>query len=337
MNIKEVIKNSEYDFLRENKHLGKNIMFLTIGGSYAYGMNNENSDIDIRGIAFNSPEEILTYKDFEQVVEINTDTTIYSINKILTLLTSCNPNTIEMLGNKPENYIFNYDMSGVLIKNRKLFLSKLAINTFGGYANAQLRRLENKAARKATQEQQEQHILNTINNAKYELDTRHQKTNINLYIDKAVNSDLDKEIFFDADFKHYSLRDWTGLWNELKAIVSSYEKYGKRNLQAVTHDKIGKHMAHLIRLYLMGIDILEKEEVITYREAEHDLLMDIKNGKFLDENQQPTADFYDLLNDFEKRFEYAKNNTNLPDVPNYKAIEELRFDLNRCVILNCLI
>lgn len=332
INFSEYIKKSEYDFIRDNEHLGDNIILLTLGGSYAYGMNKEGSDVDIRGIAFNSSKELLTYKDFEQVVDVNTDTTIYSVNKIITLLTSCNPNTIEMLGSKPEHYIKLTNAGKFLLDNKKLFLSKLAIHTFGGYANAQLRRLENKASRTISQEKQEEHILKVINNAMFEIKSRYADQNINLYIDDAINKDLDKEIFIDADFSHYPLRDWTGLWNELKAIVSSFEKFGKRNKNAIEHEKLSKHMAHLIRLYIMGIDILEKEDIITYREEEHNLLMDIRNGKYLDDKQQPTSDFYEMLNEYEKRFDYAKENTSLPELPDYKQIEELRIKLNKYAI-----
>ena len=35
--IREIIKSSEYDFLRNNEHLGNNIILLTVGGSHAYG------------------------------------------------------------------------------------------------------------------------------------------------------------------------------------------------------------------------------------------------------------------------------------------------------------
>lgn len=330
VDVLELIKKPEYDFLRTNEHL-KNIVFLTLGGSHAYGMNQENSDVDIRGIALNSASELLTYKDFEQVVDVDTDTTIYSVNKILTLLTSCNPNTIEMLGNAPNHYFNMTDIGQMLIDNKKLFLSKLAIHTFGGYANSQLRRLNNKAARTVGQAQHEKYILNTIENAQFEFKRRYQDIDLKLYIDNAINSSMEKEIFIDTNLSHYPLRDWTGLWNELKAIVSSYEKFGKRNLQAITHDKLGKHMAHLIRLYMMGIDILEKEDIITYRTAEHDILMDIRNGKFIKDNQ-PTPEFKDLLDIYEKRFEYAKKNTSLPDEPDYKAINELRIAINKLAI-----
>ena len=104
--IKETIKKQEYDFLKENEYLGSNIILLTLGGSHTYGMDKEDSDLDVRGVALNSKEEILLGKDFEQVVEIDTDTTVYSFNKILQLLKSNNPNTIEFLGCKPEHYLY---------------------------------------------------------------------------------------------------------------------------------------------------------------------------------------------------------------------------------------
>lgn len=46
--IKEAVKQKEYDFLKENKHLGSNTILLTLGGSHAYGMDKEDSDLDVR-------------------------------------------------------------------------------------------------------------------------------------------------------------------------------------------------------------------------------------------------------------------------------------------------
>ena len=146
--IKKTLKTSEYDFLREDKNLGDNIILLTLGGSHAYGTNNENSDLDVRGCALNSKMQILT-----------NDTTIYSFNKLISLLSNCNPNTIEMLGNKPEHYLYVSGIGKELIDNAHLFLSKRAAYSFGGYATAQLRRLDNKAVRLVNQEQRERHIL----------------------------------------------------------------------------------------------------------------------------------------------------------------------------------
>ena len=333
--IKDKLKTKEYDFLRTNEHLGNNIVLLALGGSHAYGMNQEKSDIDIRGIALNSKEEILLGQDFEQVVDVDTDTTVYSFNKIIQLLTSNNPNTIEQLGCLPEHYLYLSDIGRELLENRKMFLSKICIHSFAGYSQSQLRRLQNKSARLVGQAENEQYILKSINNARYEFKNRyfpHDDSSVKLYIDKAIQEGYDTEIFMDIDLRHYPLRDWAGMWNEMKSIVSSYNKFGKRNEKAIEHDKLGKHMAHLLRLYMMCIDILEKEEIITYRADEHDLLMAIRNGEYLDENRQPIPEFYDLLNEYEKRFEYAKENTSLPDKPDYKKINEFRMYVNERVV-----
>lgn len=333
--IKEKLKSKEYDFLRENKNLGEKIIILALGGSHAYGMEQESSDLDTRGIALNSKEEILLGTDFGQVVDIDTDATIYSFNKMIELLTKQNPNTIEILGCKPEHYLYLSDIGKELIDNRKMFLSKICIHSFGGYAESQLRRMENKSARLIGQAENEAYILKSINNAKYEFKNRyfpHNDSDVKLYIDAAVQEGYDSEIFMDVNLKHYPLRDWTGMWNEMKAIVSSYNKIGRRNEKAISHDKLGKHMAHLIRLYMMCIDILEKEEIITYRAEDHDLLMSVRNGEYLDDNRQPRSEFYELINGYEKRMEYAKNNTSLPDIPDYKKINEFKMYVNERIV-----
>lgn len=334
--IKEKLKSAEYDFLRTNENLGSNIILLTLGGSHAYGMDKEDSDVDVRGISLNSKSDILLGADFEQVVDVDTDTTVYSFNKMIQLLTSNNPNTIEQLGCLPQHYFYLSEIGKELLDNRKIFLSQICVHTFGGYASSQLRRMSNKAARLVSQTENESYILKSIDNARYEFRNRYypfeDDNDLKLYIDKSVQEGYDSEIFMDVRLNHYPLRDWTGMWNEMKTIVSSYNKFGRRNEKAVVHDKLGKHMAHLIRLYMMCIDILEKEEIVTYREKERDLLMSIRNGEYLDENRQPIPEFYDLLNEYEKRFEYAKNNTSLPEKPDYKRINDFRMSVNERIV-----
>lgn len=325
----------DYDFLQKDKNLGDNIILLTVGGSHAYGTNNEHSDLDIRGCALNSKRQILTNENFEQFTNEATDTTIYSFNKLITLLSNVNPNTIEMLGNRPEHYFYLSPIGRELLDNAHLFLSKRAVYSFGGYANQQLRRLENKSNRLVGQAQNEQHILRTIENASYDFKHNYfttQEDSIKLYIDDSIQEGYDTEIFMDVNLSHYPLRDWAGMWNEMKNIVSSYSKIGKRNEKAIQHDKLGKHMMHLIRLYMMCLDILEKKQIITYRAEEHTLLMDIRNGKYLDSNKQPIAEFYEMVNEYEKRLEYAKLNTSLPDNPDYKKINDFVESVNERVV-----
>lgn len=82
--IKQKLNSKEYDFLRNNEHLGNNIILLTTGGSYAYGTNVESSDLDIRGIATERIEELIRLSSFEQFENKETDTTIYALNKVNT-------------------------------------------------------------------------------------------------------------------------------------------------------------------------------------------------------------------------------------------------------------
>ncbi len=260
--IKEKLKTSEYDFLRHNPYLSNNIIMIGLGGSYAYGTNNENSDIDMRGCALNSKREILLNKCFEQVVDVPTDTVIYSFNKLISLFTSCNPNAIELIGLKPEQYLYLSDVGKEMIDNRKMFLSKLAVKSFGGYAYGQLKRLDNKAI------------------------CYRQEDNISI---------------------------------------------GKRNKNAIIHGKLGKHMMHLLRLYMMCVDILEKEEINTYRENEHELLMDIRNGKYL-ENGEPVSEFFEIVEDYKQKVEYAEKNTSLPEKPDYDRIDEFVMSVNERVV-----
>ena len=336
MDFKKLIESKEYDFLRTNEHLGDNICMLALGGSWAYGTNVETSDVDIRGCALNKKSEILTNVKFEQVTDKDTDTTIYSFNKLMHLLSNCNPNVIEILGLKPEHYLYLSEEGKELLNNSSLFLSKRAFHTFGGYAYSQLRRLDNKAARKLDQPEQENHILNSIKNSQLTFDEKYleyDEDSIKLYIDDAVNEEFDKEIFMDIHLTHYPLRDYKGMWSEMNNIVKEYSRLGHRNENAIKRGKLAKHMMHLIRLYMMCDDILLDGKIITYREKEHDFLMDIRNGKFLDDNDQPTEEFMDIVEVYQEKVAKSYEISDLPHSPDYNKINKFMADINERVIL----
>lgn len=333
--IKEMLYSPEYSFLKDNPHLGNNIIILGLGGSHAYGTAVEESDIDIRGCALNSKAEILTKENFEHVIDKPTDTTIYSFNKLVSLLTKANPNTIELMGLKQEHYLYLSTIGQELLDNKDMFLSKQVVYSFGGYANSQLRRLDNRSGRLLGQAQQEQHILNSIRNASVDFKNKffeYPKDSIQLYIDDAVGENLDKEIFMDINLTHYPLRDYKGMWSSMNNIVKDYAKIGQRNQQAITYGKLSKHMCHLVRLYFMCFDVLEHGEIVTYREKEHDLLMSIRNGDYLDRNKQPIPEFFEMVDELEKRLDYDKQNTVLPDKPDYARIKEFTMSVNERIV-----
>lgn len=320
-----LLNDNKYNFLKSDNHLGNSIILLGLGGSYAYGTNIETSDIDIRGIALNSSYEILCGKDFEQVVNSDTDTTIYSFNKIINLLSKCNPNTIELLGLEESDYFILTDIGRQLLENKKMFLSKECVKSFGGYANQQLYRLQQKSLCALSRSEYNNHICNVINNLndnfknKYNINAKAYLSNDEIKIN--INSDINADVLSSA-------------LSEIDTILSTYNRESNRNKRAIDHNKINKHAMHLIRLYQMCLDMLEKGEINTKRkDNDLQLLMDIRNGEYLGEDGKPNKEFYSIVSDLEKRFNYAKNNTDLPDKPDYDKIRDFKMSINKYVIM----
>lgn len=335
MEYSSILKGQEYDFIKTNEHLGKHVILLGLAGSYSYGTNNENSDIDVRGVTLNRKSDLIGMTQFEQYVDDKTDTTIYSFQKMITLLLSCNPNTMELLGLNQEHYLYLNDLGRELIDNTPIFLSKRAIQSFGGYADAQLRRLQNALARDAyPQSEKEQHILNSVKNAMYDFTRRYEKFEsgaIRIYIDKAINPEFETEMFIDTNLTHYPLRDYKNIWTEMNNIVKDYDKLGKRNRKK-DDNHLNKHAMHLIRLFMMAIDILEKGKINTYRKEEQELLLSIRRGDYQKSDGTYRDEFYEILKEYEKKLDYAAENTSLPDEPDMDRVQEYVMSVNEKVI-----
>ena len=335
MDFKALLQTIEYDFIRNKERLGNRIMLLGVGGSYAYGTSNEDSDIDLRGVTLQIPSDLIGLTKFEQYEDDKTDTVIYGFNKLVKLLLECNPNTCELLGLDEEQYLIKSELGQELIDNSRMFLSKRAIKSFGGYADAQLRRLQNALARDTLpQSDREKHILKSVLHALDDFNRRYSGKDagsIRLYIDKSENQELDTEIFVDADYKHFPLRDYTDLWGTMRTVVRDYDKIGKRNKKK-DDNHLNKHAMHLIRLFMMAIDILEKGEIITHRTNDLPLLQAIRRGDYMLADGTFSSAFYELLEEYEHRLDEVAEKTKLPDNPDMRAVEHFVERINRYAV-----
>ena len=302
MDFKALLNTSEYDFLRTNPRLGSRIMLLGVSGSHGYGTNREGSDIDFRGVTLNLPSDLIGLTSFDQY---------------------------------EDQYVIKTAAGQELLDHRQLFLSKRAAASFGHYADAQLRRLQNAIARDTLpQPSREEHILKSVNHALDDFNRRQQheyKTGAKLYIDTAETEGLETEIFLDADFRHYPLRRYNDMMNTLHTVVRDYDKIGKRNHKK-DDNHLNKHAMHLVRLFMMGIDILEKGEIRTHRpETDLELLRSIRNGEYMQESILTPA-FYEIVTDYEQHFHEAEARSILPDNPDMKAVGAFVESINRRVV-----
>ena len=61
--------------------------------------------------------------------------------------------------------------------------------------------------------------------------------------------------------------------------------------------------------------------------------MRIRNGEYLDENQQPTAEFFEIIEQYKARVAYAAEHTDLPERPDEKKIRELVLAIHEKIVL----
>lgn len=342
MNKKDILnklKEKEYDFLRNNKRLGNNIILLVLGGSRAYGVDDENSDIDIRGITLDCKEDLLgrvfvsENNPHEIIEDKETDTVIYTLSKFIELAAKGNPNILEMLGVREDDILYVSPLGRKILDNKHLFYSKKAVYSLGGFGEMQLRRMENAIAHdRAPQARREEHLQKSVERfltAARGMFTPYGKNDIiELRIKQSDKEEYDKEIFVDLSFKDYPLRDLHSIIKEMTDICRTYDTLGHKNSKKDDYH-INKHAMHLVRLYIMGIEFIETGELHTHLMHEEDvnLLKSIKNGKFMLADGSYDKSFFEILDKLKIRYNRAIEECTLPEYCDKKALSLLKQEL----------
>jgi len=120
------------------------VIIEAIVGSHAYGLQNENSDIDKLGIYVAPTTDILSlHKPTETKCQTNPDVTYHEVEKFMRLASKCNPTILELL------FLDKYEIltpeGQSLIDIKKAFLTNTIFNSYGGYAISQARKLNTRA------------------------------------------------------------------------------------------------------------------------------------------------------------------------------------------------
>lgn len=148
------------------KWLAGNVHYLTIMGSYAYGVSNNQSDTDVYGFCMPPINMIFPHLDgeisgfgrqkkrFDQYQQYHIltekrqyDITAYSIIKYFQLTMENNPNMIDSLFTPPHAVLTQTAIGQMVREKRDLFLHRGSWHKFKGYAYSQLSKMTNKKNR----------------------------------------------------------------------------------------------------------------------------------------------------------------------------------------------
>lgn len=116
-----------------------NTIFKGIVGSKAYGLDNEYSDTDIRGIYQQTNDEVLGF-NYQERIDISADEVYYEIRKFIELIGKSNPTILEMLWLPEPMILKTSNAFEYLSSYRHKFLTKQCKQSYIGYACAQIKK-----------------------------------------------------------------------------------------------------------------------------------------------------------------------------------------------------
>ncbi len=116
------------------------ILLECISGSRAYGLENENSDIDIKGVFYLPKSHYYgLHGDYiTQVSNKTNDEVYYELGRFVELLLKNNPTVMELLATPSDKVLYRHPLMNKL--QAEWFLSKLCQYTFAGFANSQIKK-----------------------------------------------------------------------------------------------------------------------------------------------------------------------------------------------------
>lgn len=120
----------------EEKHPSGILLFATLAGSYSYGTNDENSDIDYRGVYLKNRD----YDGEDHVKDDGNNTMLYDLNKFSKMLINNNPSALELIHTTDDCVIYLHPLFKEFIEKRNSFISKKCEKTFLTYGHKQVKK-----------------------------------------------------------------------------------------------------------------------------------------------------------------------------------------------------
>jgi uncharacterized protein len=293
------------------------LIFETISGSTAYGLNREDSDVDLRGVIVGTRAWYFGISKSPEQIELTADHVRYEIRKFLRLASEANPSVIELLFTDQIHHRFVSASGELLLANRHLFLSQRVAERFGNYAMGQLKRIRTHRA----------HLLQPPKHmptrAEFNLPDRTVIPADQLAAVESMlrNGELDETEAADVSPNFLELLYRERRYKSAMTGWQSYQQWQReRNpKRSELEAKFGydtKHAMHLVRLQRTGLDALQTGTLVITRQ-DRDELLAIRDGAWTFEELETEAERVNS-----ELLEAAKASV-LPAVPNNAAIEAI--------------
>jgi len=116
-----------------------NYIFKAVVGSQSYGTSIPTSDVDYKGVYMQTEEELLGF-GYKEQIDHGKDECYYEVRRFLQLLETGNPTVLELLYSPEDCILITTPQFDLIRKERDKFLTKKCMQSFGGYAVAQIKK-----------------------------------------------------------------------------------------------------------------------------------------------------------------------------------------------------
>ena len=260
---------------------GLNIIYLGIHGSHLYGLNGDNSDIDIKGVYLPSKKDLL-FGETNKIINkkndvLNIEIEIKSITSFLKSLRGCDTNCIDMLHPTPESTLLTSALWGGLVSCRRDIYAK---NMKGiiGYIKTHTKKYTNKIDRFSEMSILLEHIKNMDDNIRLkDSDVLSFVANKSFkYISHRIMHSDHEQPFLEVCGKKYALT-WE-MYLLKDALKAEINRYGSRTLSGNEKGMDTKSLSHALRVIMQLREIVE-DKSLTFPLKHLDVVRKVKFGE----------------------------------------------------------
>ena len=280
----------------------RNTILKTVWGSQAFGTAGPDSDLDVRGVCIPPARFLLGLSSFEQFEDREAEVVIYGLAKFVRLALANNPNMLDILWADETDVLFVDGYGEALRAARNLFLSRKVAQTYAGYADDQLKRMEThyRWLHNPPDHQPSPPEFGAVSNS----------------TGGFRFPDTQKERAYRAALKHWqNFQTWRANRHPERAALEAVYGYDT------------KHAAHLLRLYRMGIEILS-EQVVRVRRPDATWLRAVLGGRY------SYDELMVLVAELRRELAEAESASSLPAEPDVVAVEALVVNLQRRALVD---